>query len=81
MGGGKATASMVLGILALTIGWCSMIIAVPMAITGLILGIVDRRGANRGYAKAGIIMCSISLGLHVLIVVVVIVLAATGKLK
>jgi hypothetical protein len=80
-GGGKAVASLVLGICALTLGWCSVVIGVPLAIVGLILGILDRNGPKPGMAKAGIILSIISLVLQVAVTAVVIVLIATDRLK
>lgn len=63
---GKATASMVLGIISL-VACCLPIAGYPVSIIGLILGIKSKDSiTNGGRAKAGIIMSSIGLGLTVI---------------
>ena len=59
-GGGKAIASMVLGIVGL-LAWILPLCGFPVTIVGLILGIVDRKSSRRGMAIAGIVMNIIGL--------------------
>ena len=59
---GMAIASMVLGICGL-LAWLLPCIGLPATVTGLILGILSRRGTARGMAVAGIVLCSIGLAL------------------
>ena len=68
---GKATASMVCGILSL-VGYCVpfvQIVAPLLAIAGLVLGFMSLKAANKGFAIAGIITSVISLLLAVLALV------------
>ena len=60
MHSGKATASMVLGIIGL-IAWCFICIGLPITIVGLILGVIAMKGSNRGMAIAGVTMSIIGL--------------------
>lgn len=62
---GQATASLILGILAL-FGWCLPILGLPISITGLVLGIKNLEAANRGAAIAGIVMNLIGLVLSLI---------------
>ena len=63
---GKATASMVLGIISL-VACCLPIAGYPVSIIGLVLGIKSKDSlTNGGKAKAGIIMSAIGLGLTIL---------------
>ena len=79
-GGGKAIASLVLGIVGMLF-WLLPILGLPMTITGLILGIVDRQGPKRGLAIAGIVLNSIGLLLSVLNAAYGAYLGATGQLN
>ena len=63
-GGGKAIASLVLGILGL-FGWCIPLVGLPMTITGLVLGIKDLNSRSRGMAIAGVVLCVVGLSLSV----------------
>lgn len=64
---GMGTAAMVLGILALTIGWCYGVPALVLGVLALIFGILGRKRVQRGEANnggqalAGIIMGSIGI--------------------
>ncbi len=78
-GGGKAVASLVLGILGL-IAWIIPIIGLPIGITGLVLGIKDLGSFRRGMACAGITLCIISLVLTVANAAIGAYLGATGQL-
>lgn len=71
---GLAIASMVLGIVALVFSCCLYYIAIPCAVVGIILGVLNltKHGANRNMAIAGIIMSAVA----VVIAIVVIILAA-----
>jgi hypothetical protein len=63
---GKATASMVLGIISL-VACCLPIAGYPVSIIGLVLGIKSKDSiTNGGKAKAGIIMSAIGLGLTII---------------
>jgi len=77
-GGGKAIASLVLGIVG-TVGWCLPIVGLPVTITGLVLGIKDLDSRNRGMAIAGVVLCSIGLLLSVINAAVGAYLGATGQ--
>jgi hypothetical protein len=59
-GGGKAIASLCLGLFGL-IAWFLPIIGFPVTITGLVLGIKSLNGARKGMATAGIVLCIIGL--------------------
>ena len=77
--GGKAMASMIIGICAL-IGWCLPLVGLPMSVTGLSLGIVARNSTvNRGQALAGMIMNGISLVLSLGNAALGVYLMSTGK--
>jgi hypothetical protein len=77
-GGGKATASLVLGILGL-FGWCIPIIGLPMTITGLVLGVKSLKSQSRGTALAGVILCTIGLIFSLINAATGAYLAATGR--
>ena len=72
-------ASLVLGIVAITIAWipgCGWITFIP-AIVGLILGIIDigekrRLGLGKGMAIAGMVLSAISLGFNVMYFIMVV---------
>jgi len=57
---GKATTSLVLGIIGL-IAWFIPLIGAPITIIGLIFGIKGLKSLKRGVAIAGIVLCSIGL--------------------
>jgi heme/copper-type cytochrome/quinol oxidase subunit 2 len=59
---GKATASMVLGIVSL-IAWLIPLIGIPVTVMALVFGIRHRHAANHGQAVAGIVMGCISIPL------------------
>ena len=67
---GMAVASMVLGIVSIIIS-CFYYLALPAAIVGLVLGIISIKGGKggKGMAIAGIIMCSISILIGILLIV------------
>jgi Domain of unknown function (DUF4190) len=75
---GKATASLVLGILGL-IGWCLPIFGLPMTIVGLVLGIKGQNSSNHGSAVAGIVLNIIGLALSVVNAAIGAYLGATGQ--
>jgi hypothetical protein len=75
---GKATASLVLGIIGM-IGWCLPIIGLPVTITGLVLGCKGLNSTNRSSALAGVILCTIGLILSVGNAAVGAYLGATGQ--
>jgi len=66
---GKATASMICGIVSL-VGWCVVgPLIVPVALVGLVLGCMSMKSANKGFAVTGIITSGISLVIGIIIVV------------
>jgi len=76
---GKAVTSLVLGIASLLM-WCCPLLGVPMAGTGLILGIVAMKGSNRGMAIAGVVLNAVGLLLAIANAVVGVILAVSGEL-
>jgi hypothetical protein len=77
-GSGKATASLILGIVGL-LAWFIPIFGAPISITGLVLGIKGMPSANRGMAVAGIVMCIIGLVLTIINASIGAYLGATGQ--
>ncbi len=65
-GGGKAIASLVLGIVSLALGVLGLIFAVP----GLILGILDLKSRRRGLAIAGIILSGLGIVISIVLMLV-----------
>ena len=66
---GKATASLICGIVGL-VGWCVIgPFIVPVAIVGLVLGFMSMNSANKGFAVTGIITSAISIILGIVIVI------------
>ncbi len=78
-GGGKAIASLVLGIISL-ITWIIPLIGFPVSITGLVLGFKGRKSSNEGLALAGIIICIITLIFTTINSAIGAYLGATGQL-
>lgn len=72
---GKATASLVLGIVALVFSWMSFlaVISLPCGIIGLVLGVGARKvlppDQGRGQATAGMICSIIALAIAVLMLI------------
>ena len=77
-GGGKAIASLVLGIIGL-LGWCLPLCGLPLTIVGLILGIMDLKGPKRNLAIWGIVLCGIGLLLSVINGIIGAVMAINGN--
>jgi ABC-type sulfate transport system permease component len=76
---GKATASMVCGIVSL-VGWCVLgPFIVPVALVGLVLGFMSMKSANKGFAITGIITSLISILMG--IVVVIFGVAVMGEME
>ena len=69
-GGGKAIASLVLGIVGL-FAWLIPLIGFPVTIVGLIMGVLSMKSENRGMAIAGLV-------LNIIFLVVTIVNSAIG---
>lgn len=71
---GMGTAAMVLGILALTIGWCYGVPGLVLGVLALIFGVLGRKRVARGEANnggqalAGIIMGSIGIVIGVIFI-------------
>lgn len=59
---GKATASLILGIISL-VAWLLPLIGYPVSIVGLYLGISDRKKEKNTFSKIGIILSAIGLGI------------------
>jgi hypothetical protein len=78
-GAGKATASLVLGLVGL-VAWLIPLFGLPISITGLVLGIVGLKSTRRGLAVAGVVLCAIVLVLSVINSAVGAYLGATGQL-
>lgn len=66
----KATASLVLGSISVVMLMIFPFIIVPVSITGILLGIVSIRSQNKGFAIAGIVMCSVMLAFTVFGIIV-----------
>ena len=76
---GRATASMICGIVSL-LGWCVLgPLMVPVALVGLVLGCMSMKSANKGFAVTGIITSIISILLG--IVVVIFGVAVIGEME
>ena len=63
---GKATASMICGILSLVAVCFTGPLVIPVAIAGLVLGLLSKTAANKGFAIAGIVTSAIALILSVI---------------
>ncbi len=61
---GRAIAALVLGICSLVV-WCCPLLGAPVAIIGLILGVLAWNSASRGMAIAGVVMCALGLLLSI----------------
>lgn len=57
---GKATASLVLGIISM-IAWIIPLIGYPVSIVGLIMGFIGLKSEKRGFGTAGLILSIIGL--------------------
>jgi hypothetical protein len=76
--GGKAIASLVLGILGL-VCWCLPILGLPMTIVGLVLGFKGQRSPNHGLAIAGLVLNTIGLMFSIVNAAIGAYLGATGQ--
>ncbi|HUT93143.1 MAG TPA: hypothetical protein VMY37_27005 [Thermoguttaceae bacterium] len=76
---GKALASLILGISSMIV-WCCPLIGLPVAGTGLILGIVALKGPSRGMAIAGVVLSVLGLLLALAMLVLNIILFASGEM-
>ncbi len=61
---GKATASLVLGIISM-IAWIIPLIGYPVSIVGLIMGFIGLKSEKRGFGTAGLILSIIGLAICV----------------
>ena len=59
-GGGKAIASLVLGLVGL-IAWCLPLIGFPVSIVGIVMGSRGMKSDKRGMATAGLVLSIICL--------------------
>jgi len=78
-GGGKAIASLCLGLFGL-IAWILPIIGFPTTITGLVLAIKSLSGPRKGMATAGLVLCIIGLVATTINAAIGAYLGATGQL-
>jgi len=62
---GRATASLVLGIIGLLL-WCCPLAGVPLCAVGLALGVIAAKSESRSVAVAGIVLNSIGLVLSLI---------------
>lgn len=76
--GGKATASLVLGLCSLFL-WVCPFIGLGASITGLVLGIQSQSRRPSGMAKAGIILCALGLLAALVNAAIGVYLQATGQ--
>jgi len=76
--GGKATTSLVLGIIGL-IAWVIPLFGLPIAVTGLIFGIKSLDSTKRTRAIAGVTLCIIGLVLTIVNASIGAYLGATGQ--
>jgi hypothetical protein len=59
-GDSKAVVALVLGLAAMG-GCCCPLIGFPIAIAGLVMGILSLKSVNRSFAVAGIVLSSVGL--------------------
>ena len=67
-GNGFAVASLILGIVAL-LSSCSLILTIPCAVVGLILGIIGKNKGAGGMAVAGIVLSALGLAVAIFLIV------------
>ena len=67
---GKATASMACGIVSL-LGACFGPLMIPVALVGLVLGMMSMKAANKGFAITGVVTSVISIILSVFLTAVI----------
>ena len=79
-GSGLATASLILGIIAL-LAWLLPLLGFPIAVLGIIFGVMGRRGPKKGMATGGLVCSAIGLGLTLIngILGALIALSAMGE--
>jgi hypothetical protein len=70
-------ASLVLGIVSL-LAWLLPVVGLPVAIAGLVLGILGRRSTSPGIATSGIVTSCIGLGLSLINAIVGAILSLRG---
>ncbi len=62
---GKTVASLVLGIVGLILVWVMPLVALPVTVVGLVLGVKGRTSAAREMATAGLVLSILGLVLAV----------------
>ncbi len=77
-GGGKAIASLVLGILGM-IAWFIPLFGLPVTVVGLVLGIKGLGSENKGMAVAGVTMSIIGLVATIINMSIGAYMGATGQ--
>lgn len=78
-GGGKAVISLVLGIVGM-LAWLLPIIGLPVAITGLVLGVRSMNSVNKGMATAGLTLSIIGVVLSIINASIGAYMGATGQM-
>ena len=66
---GKATASMILGICSLFFFYIP--ISIPLAITGIVFGVISKNSSNKNMSIAGIVLSVSSLTLSVITIITI----------
>lgn len=74
----KAVASLVLGLCGFTLFCFCGPLSLPVAVIGLVLGIMGRNSESRGLAVAGIVLCAVQLALAAVGVVLMIFFVIAG---
>jgi hypothetical protein len=59
-GDGMAIASLIIGIIG-GLAWCLPFVGVPMAIIGIVLGVMGMKSSKRNLAIIGVVLCGLSL--------------------
>jgi uncharacterized membrane protein len=77
-GGGKAIASLVLGVSGL-LAWCVPLLGFPICVVGIVLGAMSLRGPRGGFAIAGLVTSIVGLVLTLINGLLGGYMAATGQ--
>lgn len=78
-GGGKAIASLVLGIIGM-VAWVIPLFGIPTTVVGLVLGIKGLKSQNKGMAVAGVTLSIIGLVASIINMSIGAYMGATGQL-
>lgn len=77
-GGGKAIASLVLGIVGL-VAWYLPVIGYPVTIVGLVMGVMGMKSSRRGMAIAGVVLSALGLLITIINSALGVYMALTGQ--